>query len=107
MVMPNAENCSEMELLVAARSASTVREHMRSMAIRALLRGTPHAQVAELYGVTRRSLRSWVRRFNESGIDGLLEGRRSGRPRKIPPEASERCRTLVRRRNRPPVKPGQ
>jgi hypothetical protein len=56
------------------------------MAVKALLLGVSHDQVAELYGVSRRTLSTWVNRFNSQGIDGLIEQPRSGRPLKIRPE---------------------
>jgi transposase len=66
------------------------------MAIKALLFGIGHDQVAKLYNVTRRSLSGWVSRFNERGLDGLIEGHRSGRPAKITPEQATQCFDLVR-----------
>lgn len=58
------------------------------MAIKVLLLGIMYGQVAALYGVTRRTLSRWVERFNERGIDGLIEGRHTGRFSKTSPEQS-------------------
>ena len=65
------------------------------MAIRALALGIPHAQVALLHQVTLRTLNNWINRFNASGIDGLIDGRRSGRPRAIPADQTEEYRQLI------------
>lgn len=84
--MPNAENCSLAELEVAARAAPSKRSHLRLMAIRALFLGIGHDPVASLFSITRRTLSNWIKRFNEQGIDDLIERPRPGRPRKISPE---------------------
>lgn len=97
---PNRENCSFAELEVAARAAPRQRGHVRMMAIKALLLGGSHDYVAELYGISRRTLSTWVNRFNNRGIDGLIEGRRSGRPPKISPEKADQYRELVKHPDR-------
>ena len=66
------------------------------MAIRALALGIPHAQVALLHQVTPRTLNNWIHRFNDRGIDGLIDRKRSGRPRAIGPENNEQYRQLIR-----------
>jgi len=57
----------------------------RLLAIRALVQGIVCKQAHRLFGITARTLRNWIRRFNTRGIDGLIERSRSGRPRKIIP----------------------
>jgi transposase len=101
--MPNGENCSLVELEESAMAAPSRRTHARMMAIKALLLGIGHGQVAKLYNVTRRSLSGWVARFNECGLDGLIEGKRSGRPSEIRPERATELVDLVRN----PAKVGQ
>ena len=61
------------------------------MAIRALAVGIPHAQVALVHQVTTRTLNNWINRFNQSGIDGLIDRKRSGRPRAMPSDKNEQC----------------
>jgi hypothetical protein len=63
LTMPNAENCSLAELNVTAQAAPTKQGHNRLMAIRALLLGISHDQVAALYNKTRRTLSLWIKRF--------------------------------------------
>jgi len=65
------------------------------MAIRALALNIVPEQVAALYSVSPRSLNNWIRRFNQQGIDGLIEGARTGRPPKITPEQSTHYRQLI------------
>lgn len=42
--------------------------------------GMSSYEVAELLGQSPRSIQNWVRRFEQDGFSGLLEGSRSGRP---------------------------
>lgn len=92
---PNAENCSLEELEIAAQAAVSRRSHIRLMAIKALIMGVAHATVAGIFGVCVRTLSYWVSRFNQAGIDGLIERQRSGRPRKITPELSAQYEELI------------
>lgn len=64
-------------------------------AIKALLLGVPRPTVAELFAVSERAVFDWVERFNESGLDGLVDKPRSGRPPKIPPEAAARLEEVL------------
>jgi transposase len=91
----NLENCSLAELEVAAKAAPSQRSHNRLMAIRALTLNIPPEQVAALYSISLRSLNNWIRCFNQQGLDGLIEGERTGRPAKITPEQSARYRQLI------------
>ena len=93
--MPNWENCSLEELEIAAQAAVSRRSHDRLMAIKSLFFGVSHDQVADIFSVSRRTLSGWIRRFNKQGIDGLIEGPRSGRPRRISEEQTEQYRDLV------------
>jgi transposase len=93
--MPNPENCSLVELETAAQAAISRRSHVRLMAIKALIMGVAQATVAGIFGVCVRTLSRWVTRFNQAGIDGLIEGARPGRPRKITPEQSAQYEELI------------
>ena len=92
---PNLENCSLTELEIAANAAPSRRSHNRLMAMRALALNIAAEQVAALYSVSSRSLNNWISRFNRQGIDGLIEGTRTGRPTKITPEQSAHYRQLI------------
>ncbi len=93
--MPNSENCTLAELETAAGAAVSKRSHVRMMAIKALLLGIAYEQVAALYAVPEKTLSRWVGRFNERGIDGLIEGRHTGRPQKITPQQSSVYEELI------------
>ena len=92
----NLENASQAELMIACGAAPHREGFDRMMAIRELAAGVSHAQVALIHGITRRTLNNWIRRFNEQGIDGLIDRQRSGRPRSIPPEKTEEYKQLIR-----------
>lgn len=65
------------------------------MAIRMLLLGQEPALVAQSCLVTERTLQNWILQFNARGIDGLLDRKRSGRPRKIQSAQSRRYVELI------------
>jgi transposase len=77
---------SAAELLAFSKTSENVRHSHRILAIRDVLRGEPRGAVCERYGVTRENLRHWVSWYNESGVDGLKDEVRSGRPKPLPVE---------------------
>jgi len=83
--MPNAENCSEEQLLTATHASPSKAGFVRMWSIRCLILGMTHEHVAKLADVTLETLYDWVHDFNASGVDGLIDKPRSGRPRIIPP----------------------
>jgi transposase len=82
--MPNAENCSEEQMLVAAHASPSKVGFVRIWSIRCLILGMTHEHVAKLADVEVETLYDWVHDFNESGVDGLIDKPRPGRPRSIP-----------------------
>ena len=103
VVVPNGENGSLEALTAAAQAAVSRRSHQRLLAIKSLLLGIPSQTVADLFGVTRRTVQRWIGRFNRYGIDGLLERARPGRPRQITAQQSQHYRELITH----PAKAGQ
>lgn len=83
------------ELETALKAARSSRSRDRLTAIRALIFGQRHEDVAVIFNVTQRSVQRWVRAFNASGIDGLIERTRPGRPRKIHPKQSDQLCQLI------------
>ena len=92
---PHAENCTLAELDVATVAAPTRESHVRLQSMRSLIRGVEHRIVADLAFVTLRTLYQWIHQFNASGIDGLIDKPRAGRPRKIPREKVSTLKTLI------------
>ena len=81
--MPNTENATPEELLVAMEAAPNKRSYIRLAAIRGLLLGMPRATVCQMFGRTDRMVRLWVECFNRGGIDALITRPKPGRPRKV------------------------
>jgi transposase len=95
-IMPNGENCSLLELETAAHAAPKQKAFRRLWCMRALLLGPfTKADVCSLFAVNLNTLNGWIRRFNASGIDGLLDKSRPGRPRKIAPDKTAQYRQLI------------
>jgi transposase len=57
--------------------------------------GVNRTQTAKYLHVSRRMVNEWVKRFNEKGIDGLIEKPRSGRPRALSTEQLEKLKEYV------------
>jgi transposase len=77
---------SAAELLAFSKTAESVRHSHRILAIRDMMRAEKREDICERYGVTRENLRHWVSWYNESGVDGLKDEARSGRPKALPTE---------------------
>jgi transposase len=58
----------------------------RLLAIANALEGMDRKAAAEAAGMDRQTLRDWVVRYNEHGIDGLLDRWRGGRPPRLEPD---------------------
>jgi transposase len=52
--------------------------------------------VAKVSGVSVKTLNLWIKNFNSSGIDGLIDLSRQGRPRKIAPDENERLKDIIK-----------
>jgi transposase len=68
------------QLRAAARGAGTARQGLRILTIALVLEGHGRREAAHACGMDRQTLRDWVHRYNEAGIDGLADRPRSGRP---------------------------
>jgi transposase len=86
---------SAAELLAFSRTSWSVRHSHRILAIRDVLRGEARSAVCERYGVTRENLRHWVMWYNESGVDGLKDDARSGRPKVLPVEKTSTFKARI------------
>lgn len=65
-------------------------EYRRCLAVLLRARGVHPKDVAEMLGVTRRSLERWVKAYKAHGVAGLRSRKRPGRRRRIG-EAQRRC----------------
>ena len=53
-------------------------------------------EVSRLLGDSPRTVEYWVRRFEERGLAGLVEGERSGRPRRLNDKQFEEINSVLR-----------
>lgn len=67
------------------RSAESRYDH-RLHGLLLVAQGMSGHRVAELLGDSPRTVAYWVRRFEEKGLGGLVEGERPGRPRRLTPQ---------------------
>ncbi|MCK4462367.1 MAG: transposase [candidate division Zixibacteria bacterium] len=74
----NPENASLRELKEAARVGSN-ETALRCTAIQFLVTGISRAKICGALLVSEHSLHSWIKAFNERGVDGLIVKKRPGR----------------------------
>lgn len=67
------------ELRSAASKSSEAAQVRRLLALALVLDGDARTGAAERSGMDRQTLRDWVHRYNDAGIDGLISRRNSGR----------------------------
>lgn len=73
------EEREALEQLAASRTAQA-RFVERAQLLPALADGCPPGRVAEELGLSRPTVYTWLRRFNERGLPGLEDRARAGRP---------------------------
>jgi transposase len=96
-IAPNFENCSLQELKAAEKNAASKRAARRLLAMRLMYTGYDRAEVQRIVDCDAKTLLTWIKRFNEYGIDGLTHDvERPGRPTKIPPDKHEVFKELLR-----------
>jgi transposase len=69
----------------------------RILAIANALDGMSRDEAAQSAGMDRQTLRDWVIRYNEHGLDGLADRERDGRPPKLNAEEKDLVRICKRR----------
>src|ERR1700759_1617862 len=67
----------------------------RLLAIALVLDGDARTEAAEQTGMDRQTLRDWVHRYNDGGIDGLKSRRSSGREPFLMDEQKAELKALV------------
>ena len=78
--LPIRCDLSSTELRRLAKSERDARVSRRMLAIASALDGMSRAQAARLAGMDRQTLRDWVIRYNEAGVEGLGDRWGAGRP---------------------------
>ena len=82
------------ELRRLARSQHDARMRIRVQAIVLAKQGRTAVEIAETLGVSRRPVQEWVRRYNQSGVEGLRH--RPGQGRRAKLSSEERDRLVAR-----------
>lgn len=82
----------------AARRASSVAASRRMLALALVLEGTSRTEAAQAAGMDRQTLRDWVHRYNEQGLDGLVDRHGEFGPKRLlSPEQEAQVAEWVRR----------
>src|ERR1700759_5108931 len=85
------------ELRREAGRCRDARAARRMLALALVLEGASREEAARAAGMDRQTLRDWVHRYNEEGLDGLSDRRRPGRKPRLTPEQEAELATAVER----------
>ena len=77
--LPIRSDLSSTELRRLAKAERDGRVSRRMLAIANALDGMSRAEAARLAGMDRQTLRDWVIRYNEAGVEGLGAGAQAAR----------------------------
>jgi transposase len=86
---------SPADLRAVAGKSSDAAQTRRLLAIALVLEGVSRQAAAHQTGMDRQSLRDWVHRYNETGLDGLVSRVGSGRPPKLTAAQMAELREMV------------
>jgi hypothetical protein len=75
---------------VVRRSTAEQRMVVRARIVLAAADGEENASIAVRLGVALNTVIKWRKRFFEEGMTGLVDRKRSGRPRSFPPSGGSR-----------------
>src|SRR5215216_8036538 len=87
-IVPIKDGYTPTQLRRLAATSKDANQSRRLLSIAAALDGMSRAEDAKIGGMDRQTLRDWVHRFNERGLEGLEDGAgagtsRDGRPKLI------------------------
>lgn len=71
---------SAVDLRAAARRTEDSDQARRLLALALVMEGSTRTAAARSAGMDRQTLRDWVIRYNDEGVEGLRDRRRPGRP---------------------------
>lgn len=77
------EDFKQQDFLKMMRKMKHGRNRIRLLAMHHIELGKSLIAVSKIVKVHWSTVQGWVKRFNELGLEGLYEGKRSGAPRKI------------------------
>jgi len=82
-------------LRLVAKRCRDSRQTRRLLALAAVYDGMSRAEAAKVGGMDRQTLRDWVHRFNDEGMDGLTNRKGAGRPRLLSDEQMKELGEIV------------
>jgi transposase len=85
-----------MRLRLQAQADGAARVARRLHAIQLNLDGHSGPEIARILSVHRANVSLWLRHWEDQGLEGLLEGQRSGRPAELDAQQEERLSAIVR-----------
>jgi transposase len=85
--LTTAEICT---LEACSLHARHPRQRRRAQAVLGHHRGQSLGQLAAFYAVRYATVHAWIQAWRQLGLAGLAEGRRTGRPLKLPPSAQKK-----------------
>jgi transposase len=89
VIEPSPEYGGVAQIRAAMKRTKDAVVYRRLQAILCRMQGQTIAETCCHVQISRDTLHAWVRRWNEGGVTRLAEGKRSGRPRKLPPEVKD------------------
>ena len=99
--MRNSETVSKLnnhlkKLKKKKLTPNVVRTIIRIKALIAYYKGSSLDVVARCYDISKKSLKGWIKKFKEYGLEGLNDEDRSGRPTKLPEEKLEELKEIIK-----------
>jgi len=82
-------------LRAAAAGSSDAKQARRLLALAMVLDGHPRLLAAQAGGMDRQTLRDWVHRYNEHGVEGVRDIRNKGRAPALSAEQMQELEGLV------------
>jgi len=86
---------SSADLRDLARRSRDGDQVRRLLALALVLEGHNRTQAAQLNGMDRQTLRDWVHRYNQDGVEGLISRPSPGRPGSLTKEQRAELKALV------------
>lgn len=90
-----SDRWSAEELRGSARAERRGKVRSRILAIARLREGGERAATARQFGMSRNVLRIWVSRYNEGGIEALVDRHGGGTPPRLSPEQQQQLKDKV------------
>jgi transposase len=94
LTITRTDHCAA-DLRAAASKSDDAAQVRRLLAIALALDGDPRSEAAERSGMDRQTLRDWVHRYNDGGIDGLKSRSSPGRAPRLTDAQKAELKALV------------